>query len=219
MKKSIVILISILSIILFSVVIVLVVDNYKLKKDVNDIKNKVEVLENTSEYVEPIDINAAVSSNMKDHVVGTSKYQKMIDDGIVKIDKLSEKIEDFATVYALEEISKCNVTVATGLEWQQPSEFEKIWKDMIKSLKKDIYKIINSDDDIDSKLCKIDKYGVLAQPVMKSVCEQLEDNTNKDEKYEITYKFNEKEKKKVMEYFENYKLSDTEQDALNEYIK
>lgn len=224
-NKLFTVIISIVCSLLIITVIILGYDHYKTKKQLYKVNKQMDQLSTNYENnifanIEPFDSTTLASSNLRTQVKETSRYKEIINKGIEKIDDIDDALNDFSTIYALEDITKCNVAIATKQEWQQPAEFKKIWFTMVKNIRANVYDIMNSEDSVEKKLDKINKYGVLAQPIMKSICDDFSDTTSLDNhEYKIIYKFNKNEKSKIKKYVNNYNLTDDEQVVLSDYIK
>ena len=120
------------------------------------------------------------------------EYKKYLDLGLENIDKVERQLPNYYAFMALVNMTECDYEEILDKEIGDDKELiedksKEYWKDITVNLPKDIFKIMNADVDIETKLDEIDKYGYLAYPVLDNINESLKnDDDIKYKKCEIT---------------------------------
>lgn len=192
--------------------------------DIEDISVSTDNRYSVNNGTVTIEDNESPQANNIEKLEDNEEYQKYIKLGIENIDEIVDELPNYYAAMALEEILGCDFNELEGVNWREnkedaDKESEEVWEDVMDDLAKDIFDIVNSNDDIETKKEKLEAYGYLAYPVVKNINESLKndeeimfDNCEVDENLSI------KQIKGLREYEVEIDLNDDEKEALEKYV-
>ena len=152
------------------------------------------------------------------------EYQKYIKLGVENIDEIVDELPNYYAAMALEEILGISFKEVAGIDFAEDSELankesKEVWEEIIEELPKNIFDIVNSSDDIEDKIKKLEAYGTLAYPVVKNI----NDSYANDEEIEydnckLSDEISIKEIKELRQYEEDMDLDEDEKEALEKIV-
>ena len=151
-------------------------------------------------------------------------YKKYMKNGLEGIEETAKELPNYYAAMAIQELLNCNFEDIEDSNWDNEREAieedsKDAFEDMVKDLPKNVFKIVNSEDDIDTKIENLEQYGYLAYPVLNEIYNAIENDTEiKYSGCEISEELSIKEVKALQKYVEDIDLSDKEKEAVSDYV-